>query len=83
MFKPSSYTSNWIVMDTARDPSNVADKWLYPDGAFQEESGSTRSIDILSNGFKIRIAGTGLNQSSGTIIYACFASSPFSIALAR
>ena len=44
---------------------------------------SDRFILILSNGFKLRVAGGNNNASGDTIIVAAFAESPFKVALAR
>ena len=87
-FKPAfllvkpTYTSNWIIMDSSRGPTNPDLGWLYPDLNSPEESGSTRYCDFLSNGFKVRNGGTGMNDG-GSVIYAAFAESPFQTANAK
>ena len=83
MFKPSSAVSNWIVMDNARDTSNVASKWVYPDLSAAEESGAGREVDFTSNGFKLRNGGTGVNSSGVTYIYLAFAEVDFKHSNAR
>ena len=40
-------------------------------------------IDLLSNGFKLRINAVAHNASGGTYIYLAFAESPFKNARAR
>jgi hypothetical protein len=70
----------WIIHDTARDPSNVATNRLYPN--VPDAEAVSVDYDILSNGFKLRVA-TNPNNSGGTYIYAAFAESPFQNALAR
>jgi len=45
--------------------------------------GSDNAIDILSNGFKLRVATYQPNTSGGTFVYAAFCESPFKYALAR
>ena len=72
---------NWILYDTARNTYNVAKNFLMASSASAELS--TRSIDILSNGFKIRDADAKLNTSSEVYIYATFAESPFKYSNAR
>jgi hypothetical protein len=78
----SGTARSWVIWDTARNTFNVVNNRLYPNTNAAED-GSTNDIDILSNGIKIRNTGDEYNGSSTTYIYACFASSPFSIALAR
>ena len=76
------YTSNWIIMDSSRGPTNPDPRWLYPDLSYFEESGAGRLCDFLSNGFKVRNGATGMNDG-GTVIYAAFAESPFQSANAK
>jgi hypothetical protein len=83
LFKQTNTTQDWIVVDTARSPYNEASQWLYPNLSYFEESGAGRYWDALSNGFKIRNSGTGLNTNGGTYIYAAFAESPFQFSNAR
>ena len=78
LIKASSSVSygNWVLHDTARSSSNVSDKNLYANLSNSEDS--TYSIDVLSNGFKLRSAAfDGTNGSGATYIYAAFAESPF------
>jgi len=74
--------NEWVIVDTSRDTYNVSEKLLYPNYAFAEST--SVALDILSNGFKIRGSGGGVNYSSGaTYIYAAFAENPFKYANAR
>jgi hypothetical protein len=61
LFK-SHNTASWIVMDTARDPSNEADIHVAPDVPTAEASG-TFDVDICAQGFKIRNTNSGMNTS--------------------
>jgi len=72
--------ADWLILDTSRNPYNVANTTLRPNTSAADESTNPR-IDILSNGFKVR-AGSGIepNQSGATYIYAVFASNPFKYA---
>lgn len=82
MVKRTDTTSNWIIKDTTRSPSNTALQTLYPNLSNAEGSGD--DMDVLSNGFKMRLAGsTNLNASGGTYIFAAFAENPAKYALAR
>ena len=76
LFKRTDSTSNWIIWDTARNTFNVLGNELYPNLANAEAS--TVSLDIVSNGFKLRNSGF-----AGNWIYAAFASNPFKNSLAR
>jgi len=84
MFKKTSATDDWVIIDSTRDVDNVASQTLYANGNFAEDSNVTnRSVDFLSNGFKLRSSGTYINLSSGTFIYMAFAEAPFKYANAR
>jgi hypothetical protein len=73
-------TTSWSVWDTARSPYNVPIERLEANASAAESSLS--QFDILSNGFKLR-ANNSNNASGQSIIYAAFAETPFSKALAR
>jgi hypothetical protein len=82
MYKCSSATGNWITIDTARDLYNVSSTRLLANTNDSEASG-THTIDILSNGFKLRNTDTNGNSSATTYIFAAYAESPFKYARAR
>lgn len=81
MFKVTSTTGDWIIYDTSRDTYNYMQSQLYPDLSAAEAAGA--QFDILSNGFKLRTTGTGINASSATYIYAAFCELPFNFSRAR
>ena len=83
MIKGSSFGSNWFVIDTSRSSYNVSLDALRPNLSGAETSTGTYSIDILSNGFKLRTSAADPNTSGATFIYAAFAESPFKNSLAR
>ena len=83
MIKGSSFVSNWFVIDTSRSSYNVSLDALRPNLSGSETSTGTYSIDILSNGFKLRTSAADSNTSGATFIYACFAENPFKYANAR
>ena len=74
--------SDWLIYDTARSAFNLvtADKALSPNRTDAEawlSAASTESVDILSNGFKLRGGPTNLtNNTSVNYIYAAFAETP-------
>ena len=66
---------DWIVSDNKRNPFNETTTALFPNSASGDQS--SNSIDMLSNGFKMRTTGTYRNQSGVTYIYMAFAEAPF------
>lgn len=85
MFKKSSATSNWSIVDTSRDTFNVTDNPLLPNTSGAETTSTSISgafLDILSNGFKLRGNSGDINDNTATYIYAAFAENPFNYSLA-
>jgi hypothetical protein len=76
MTKRSDSTSDWVIVDAARNTYNLAGARVYPDVANAEDSADT-TMDITANGFKLRTTSTTTNASSGTYIFAAFAEFPF------
>ena len=83
MVKQTNTTNNWIITDNKRDTINPTTGWLYADLSAAEESDNGRYIDFVSNGFKIRSAGSGLNTNNGTYTYLAFSEQPFKYSNAR
>ena len=76
--RSSSGTMDWILHDNKRAGFNVNDDYLAANTSAVEVTGNTfQNLDLLSNGFKIRGAGTGTNTSGATYVYMAFAESPF------
>ena len=71
----------WWIFDAKRNTYNVINNYLFANAGDAEASDAT--LDFLSNGFKLRIATFQPNTSGATFIYACFATSPFKLSLAR
>jgi len=67
---------DWVVYDTARSTFNPVQKVLRYENATSEFDGTSRAIDMLSNGFKIRTSNNTINQSN-TFVYGCFGDVPF------
>jgi hypothetical protein len=80
--KRTNTTGDWPMVDSTRDPYNVAQYGLYANSSISEASfGSpTPMYDFNSNGFKIRNTFANTNASGGTYIYMAFASNPFKYA---
>jgi hypothetical protein len=76
-------SASWLIQDTSRDTYNVGYKSLYAEQTSVESVSSADNVDILSNGFKIRNASSGWNNSGQTFIYIAFAENPFNTSRAR
>jgi len=74
MFKKSSGTDNWRIIDNKRLGYNPNNAFLFPN-ITQAESNLTR-IDLVSNGFKLRTTDAGDNANGQTYIYMAFAEAP-------
>jgi hypothetical protein len=87
MVKCSSNSStNWFILDTARDTYNLAGQSLEPNLSNAEYSPASSGYygDILSNGFKWRDASNNANNANGyTYIYMAFAENPLKFSNAR
>lgn len=77
-------TGSWTMLDTSRDVFNLMDNPLFADLPDTETlNAANYNLDGLSNGFKLRTNGTGVNASGVTFIFAAFAETPSKYALAR
>jgi hypothetical protein len=81
MIKRTDSSDDWILLDTSRSTYNVAVQYLIADTAAVESSDN--AIDILSNGFKLRLATYQPNTSGATFVYAAFAENPLKFSNAR
>ena len=78
IFLKRDSTTNWYVLDTARDINNPITTLLAWDTNQAESTiGSTNNFDVVSNGLKIRTSGSGLNGSSATFYYGAWGDVPF------
>ena len=79
MFKRTNGSNDWLVFDNKRSPFNLTEKVLYPNsnGAEQDDSQHSGSLDLLSNGFKLRETGNSGNGNGALYFYMAFAESPF------
>jgi hypothetical protein len=75
MTKRTDTINDWAIIDTSRSSYNVSSAVLFPDLSDAEQASGNLTIDVLSNGFKLRATST--NTAGGNYIYACFASNPF------
>jgi hypothetical protein len=75
MIKRTDGTQGWLMWDNKRLGYNVDNNHLQTHGSDAE--GTADTLDLLSNGFKIRESGAGTNGSGNTYIYFAFAEAPF------
>jgi hypothetical protein len=85
MIKRTDAANAWIMFDTSRSTYNQSFNYLLAENTQQEiaASGSTDTLDFLSNGFKLRCTTLAENASGGTYIYMAFAENPFKYSNAR
>jgi len=77
MYKNSGYTGAWIMYDNKRDPYNLIDTRLEAQGDFAESTSSSKSLDFLSNGFKMRgVDNAQSNWDGNTYIFMAFSEAP-------
>ena len=72
LYRNISIATDWNIRDTARDAYNTSSADLAPNSNAVEPIGGG-DMDILSNGFKPRAAGGGMNGNGNTIIYLAIA----------
>ena len=82
LIKRTDSTGNWYIYDTQRNGSsgpntNQAHKILYANDSSGEVDNSSRGIDMISHGFKVRNTLGDTNADGGAYMYWSFASSPF------
>ena len=75
MGKRTDDTNNWYMFDSTRNTFNVTDKKLRADTNAAENVDAAKTIDIVSNGFKIKSNDGEFNASNGTYIYMAFGQS--------
>jgi hypothetical protein len=86
LMKATTGSNNWIIYDTVRNTYNLTNLSLVPDSSAAENGVSTtteNTLDILSNGFKLRTSNALTNGSSVPYIYMAFCENPLKYANAR
>ena len=81
MVKSSSTTSNWLITDNARNPTNPVDLDFYAN--LNNAESQYARFDYVSNGFKVRNTSSEMNTNNVTYIFIAFAESPFQTANAK
>ncbi len=88
MVKNTAGSTNWNMYDNKRSTFNKADDILMANASDAESAVSGKSIDFLSNGFKLRGSDNETNDNGDSHFYMAFAETPLvatnnTIALAR
>jgi len=84
LLKSLDGSSHWEMQDDKRDPYNVNYHSLQPNLANAADTGTTRNLDFLSNGFKLRSSYyAAVNGSGNKYLYLACAAYPFKYAPAR
>jgi len=81
--KNTNSADDWVMWDNQRNPYNVSGTVLKPNTSGAETTATSKYIDFLSNGFKLRASDTGVNGNGNTHIFWACAETPFKTALAR
>jgi hypothetical protein len=72
----------WMIMDVAREPTNLNDAQLQA-SATNAETQDGNGLDMLSNGFKLRSAIGNWGSNGISYMYVAFAETPFKYSNAR
>ncbi len=73
---------DWWLFDSKRPGFNVTNARIHPNNSQATDTGAG-SLDILSNGYKIRTNTSSMNNSGDTMIFMAFAETPFKTSTAR
>ena len=80
LFKNIEFAEIWVIYDNKRDIGNLVDLPLYPNLNNNESAASSRGVDFLSTGFKIRGTDTSVNRTGNAHVYLAFADQPIKYA---
>ena len=73
MYKRTSGTGDWGMLDNTRDPVNPISLWMGANIANAESHEATRQLNFLSTGFQPTGTNSDVNASGDTYIYMAFA----------
>jgi len=76
-FKNADQSNSWLTYDTARDPSNVANRSIQWDNSYNDSQITNDDIDILSNGFVIKNSRNDMTGNGHRILFGAWAEHPF------
>ena len=74
-------TNSWVIYDSSSNSTNMVNNRLRAN--LPSIEGTHNGVDFLSNGFKLRDAGSSSTNAAQTYIFAAFAESPFKTANAK
>ena len=77
IIKQTDQARNWFMYDNKRNGYNESQLPFFKANLIDAETQTNNTLDILSNGFKLRGSLTGLNGSGNTYAYTAFAENPF------
>jgi len=83
LWKQTTGTTGWFLMDSTRDTENVTNTFIRPNETTPEATAVNSIADFLSNGFKLRGTGGDVNTNTKSYLYIAFAEIPFKYANAR
>jgi len=81
LIKDLDSAGNWVMFDNKRNTHNPETKFLFPD-VVTAEYDQNPMIDFLSNGMKMRVDDSYINNTR-SYLYMAFAETPFKYANAR
>ena len=81
MYKRDADSTNWFILDSAREPFNDMDDSFFANDNSAESS--QHDLYFLSNGVRIASADGEINYNDSTYYYAAFAEHPFKTARAK
>jgi len=77
IIKITSTSSHWVMFDSKRSGYNAETNALAPSSPeYEDYYVLTPSLDLLSNGFKLRSSSGYINSSGHSYIYAAYAEAP-------
>jgi hypothetical protein len=76
LIKNTEAAKNWQIYDNKRSGYNKDNDQLFANTTAAEDTAED-ALDILSNGFKIRVNSDPVNLNTDVMVYAAFAEAPF------
>jgi len=73
MFKPTTATGYWYILDNKRSTTNPRNEGLFPNANLSEIENTSYNVDFNSDGFQLKNNTIGFNQSGQTYIFMAFA----------
>jgi hypothetical protein len=84
MVKCTNTNGDWFIVDATRSPYNQTFNELVANSSGAEYTGTDfDSMDMLANGFKLRVTNNSANANGNSYIFMAFASAPQKFSLAR